>query len=340
MTYSVTHVAAADDLDDLADDVADLRRRLDQLNSTVSQEHAERLYELENDHRLEELRGQLERLDERADDHDDQPAALRADLRRLSGHLRWLEHHVRTERGLEPIDLDQAPTTWTDLARRVRAGDTARASLLTEQNRRYLRATDPARIRACWSRAQYNVGIACGPSGLVVIDLDVPKPGEHPPPEWDMAGVNNGADAFAVLCGRQGEAFPFETFTVRTRRGGWQLYFQAPTEVRLTNTAGKSPRALGWKIDTRAHGGYVVGPGSYVDLPDGAGSYEVVHSVAPIPLPEWLTGLLKPAPVPTPALSACLQSAQVGDLDAYAQAALKAEADRVASAEAVDAIGR
>ncbi|WP_412516420.1 hypothetical protein K8Z49_37545 [Actinomadura madurae] len=57
----------------------------------------------------------------------------------MSGHLRWLERHVRTGRGLEPIDLDQAPTTWTDLARRVRAGDTARASLLTEQNRRYLR---------------------------------------------------------------------------------------------------------------------------------------------------------------------------------------------------------
>ncbi|MFG1854075.1 bifunctional DNA primase/polymerase [Actinomadura geliboluensis] len=193
--------------------------------------------------------------------------------------------------------------------------------------------TDPARIRACWSRAQYNVGIACGPSGLVVIDLDVPKPGEHPPAEWDMPGVNDGADAFAVLCERQGEAFPFETFTVRTRRGGWHLYFQAPTDVRLTNTAGKSPRALGWKIDTRAHGGYVVGPGSYVDLPDGVGSYEVVHSVAPMPLPEWLTDLLKSAPVPAPALSACLRSAEVGDLDAYAQAALKAEADRVASAE-------
>ena len=34
--------------------------------------------------------------------------------------------------------------------------------------------TEPARIRAWWSRAAYNIGIACGPSGLVVIDLDVP----------------------------------------------------------------------------------------------------------------------------------------------------------------------
>lgn len=193
--------------------------------------------------------------------------------------------------------------------------------------------TDPAHIRACWSRARYNVGIACGPSGLVVIDLDTPKPGERPPAEWDVPGVNEGADAFALLCERHGQPFPFETFTVRTRRGGWHLYFEAPADVRLTNTAGKSPRALGWKIDTRAHGGYVVGPGSYVDLPDGAGSYEVIHGVAPMPLPEWLTGLLKPAPVPASALSAYRESAGVSDLDAYAQAALKAEADRVASAE-------
>jgi Bifunctional DNA primase/polymerase, N-terminal len=34
--------------------------------------------------------------------------------------------------------------------------------------------TEPARIRAWWSRAAYNIGIACGPSGLVVIDLHVP----------------------------------------------------------------------------------------------------------------------------------------------------------------------
>jgi len=32
--------------------------------------------------------------------------------------------------------------------------------------------TDPARIRACWVRGAWNVAIACGRSGLVVIDLD------------------------------------------------------------------------------------------------------------------------------------------------------------------------
>ena len=32
--------------------------------------------------------------------------------------------------------------------------------------------TDPGRIGRAWARTPYNIGIACGPSGLLVIDLD------------------------------------------------------------------------------------------------------------------------------------------------------------------------
>src|SRR5690606_19091693 len=52
--------------------------------------------------------------------------------------------------------------------------------------------------------------------------------------------------------------------------------------------------ALGWKIDTRAHGGYVVGAGSTV----GGNRYTVVDDAPPAPLPRWLTTLLTPAPLP------------------------------------------
>ncbi|WP_395110578.1 bifunctional DNA primase/polymerase [Actinomadura sp. SCN-SB] len=192
--------------------------------------------------------------------------------------------------------------------------------------------TDADRIRAFWERGPYNVAIACGPSGLVVIDLDMPKPGEVAPNEWRQPGIREGADVFATLCERHGQPFPFDTFTVLTRRGGLHLYFTAPSGVRLTNTAGNSVRGLGWGIDTRAHGGYVVAPGSFVELADGAGSYDVIRDVPPAPLPEWLAGLLNPAPVSTPALSACLGPGDVADLDAYTTAALKAEAERVATA--------
>ncbi|MFG2002110.1 bifunctional DNA primase/polymerase [Spirillospora sp. NPDC048911] len=193
--------------------------------------------------------------------------------------------------------------------------------------------TDPNRIRAFWGRGPaFNVAIACGPSGLVVIDLDTPKPDETPPRQWAMPGVNEGADVLAVLCERHGERFPAETFAVTTRRGGMHLYFTAPPGVELRNTAGRNRTGLGWLIDTRATGGYVVAPGSHVDLPDGTGPYRVVNNVPPAPLPAWLARLLTPTTAPTPVLGAKNEAGEVADLPAYVQAALKGETERVTAA--------
>lgn len=203
--------------------------------------------------------------------------------------------------------------------------------------------TDRDRIRAAWTqRPDCNIGVATGPSGLVVVDLDRPKPGEVPPPEWDLPGISDGMDVLAVLCERHGEQLPLETFMVTTRSGGVHLYFTAPPGVRLGCTTGRRRKAsggrgLGWLVDTRAHGGYVVGPGSHVDLPDGAGAYDVVHRVPPAPLPDWIAALLAPARAapdrparPVEALSAVL--ADRTRRSAYAHAALTREAERVASA--------
>ncbi|RJL29952.1 bifunctional DNA primase/polymerase [Bailinhaonella thermotolerans] len=157
------------------------------------------------------------------------------------------------------------------------------------------RATaDPEAIRRIWGREPYNVGIATGPSGLVVLDLDVPKPGDIPPPEWDLPGVGDGADVLAVLAEQAGQPMPFDTFMVGTRRGGLHLYFTAPAGAELRNTQGK----LGWLIDTRANGGYVVGPGSLVISPDGSGAYTVGNRAPAAPLPGWLAERLRPAPLP------------------------------------------
>ena len=41
--------------------------------------------------------------------------------------------------------------------------------------------TDPDRIRRCWAADRWNIGIATGPSGLVVVDLDMPKDGDTGP---------------------------------------------------------------------------------------------------------------------------------------------------------------
>ncbi|MGW3351263.1 bifunctional DNA primase/polymerase [Nonomuraea rubra] len=190
--------------------------------------------------------------------------------------------------------------------------------------------TDPALIRHMWASGPFNIGIACGPSGLVVLDLDVPKPTEHLPAAWALPGINDGADVLASLCEQAGQPLPLETFMVRTRRGGTHLYFTAPADIDLRNSAGK----LGWKIDTRGRGGYVVAPGSHVTQPDGSGFYDVLHDPSPVVLPAWLTERLSSPPPSTPSTSArAVLVACGGDrATGYALAALRGEIERVLDA--------
>jgi hypothetical protein len=193
--------------------------------------------------------------------------------------------------------------------------------------------TDPARIVAGWAGRAHNIGIATGPSGLVVIDLDVPKPGDAPPPRWALPGVTDGADVLAALCEERGEPLPFETLTVRTRRG-LHLYFQAPPGAAFRCTSGDKGGGLGWLIDTRAWGGYVVGPGSIVDLPDGSGRYELAHDREPAPLPMWLASMLTAPRHAAPLMEGRPADAgEVRVLDNYVRTALHRECERVRAAE-------
>ena len=186
--------------------------------------------------------------------------------------------------------------------------------------------TDPEVIGRIWARQPFNIGISCGPSRLVVVDLDLPKPGEQVPDRWNLPGVGDGSDVFALICEQAGQAVPLETFQVRTRRGGTHLYFTAPDGIDLHNTCGDEGNGLGWRIDTRAGVGYVVGPGSFVDLPDGAGMYEPIHAVDPAPLPGWLAERLRPKPLPPqrPVVVALAPGRRGSYLDAAIRAGLEA----------------
>ncbi|MFI7137626.1 bifunctional DNA primase/polymerase [Streptomyces massasporeus] len=146
--------------------------------------------------------------------------------------------------------------------------------------------TDPDRIRAAWAHAPFNVGIATGPSGLLVVDLDVSKGNSS-------TDAPDGAATFRALCERTGQPVP-RTRTVRTASGGHHLYFTAPAAVRLHNTAGTLARL----VDTRAWGGYVVAAGSTID----GTPYEAVGPALLRPVPDWLKALLLPPhPVNRPA---------------------------------------
>ncbi|PBC77108.1 bifunctional DNA primase/polymerase-like protein [Streptomyces sp. TLI_235] len=188
--------------------------------------------------------------------------------------------------------------------------------------------TDPAAIRRAWGHGPYNIGVATGPSGLVVVDLDVPKhPGDTPPEPWAALGVRDGADMLAALCEQHRQPYPAGTLTVRTRLGGLHLYFAAPPGPALRNTSGDKGRGLGWKIDTRAVGGYVVAPGSVV----GGRPYTVEHDAAPVPLPAWLAALLAP-PAPAVRPQRAAPYPRTGRSGGYAAAALRNEAANVATA--------
>lgn len=161
-------------------------------------------------------------------------------------------------------------------------------------------SADPAYVAEHWPKQSVGYGVACGPSGLVVVDLDVPKQGQEPPAEWALPGVTEGSDVLAVLAERAGVGLDLTTQVANTPSGGQHWYYRAPDDFPVRNSAG----ALGWLVDVRAQGGYVVGPGSVV----GGRTYEVVVDADPQQLPAWLAELLRPAaaasrPRPGPVLA-------------------------------------
>jgi hypothetical protein len=137
---------------------------------------------------------------------------------------------------------------------------------------------DVDRLSAYWeTHPSANVGIACGPAGLLVVDLDT------------KVGDVDGIAKFAELIPT---SEPIATYTVETPSGGRHVYFTADADADYRNTAGK----LGPGIDTRGRGGYVVAAGSTTDI----GTYRLVVDLEPVAVPGWLARRLTDTPHPTP----------------------------------------
>lgn len=167
--------------------------------------------------------------------------------------------------------------------------------------------TDPDVVARWWARAPYNVGIACGPAGLLVVDLD----GE------------DGCGVFAGLAARAG-AGSKATYTVRTPSGGEHRYYAVGSGPSLRSTVG----TLGRHVDTRGAGGYVVAAGSVRRIGGRPRFYRVIDPARPRPVPGWLVGLLQPsAPVPAPVVVLAGRS-RAG----YVGAAVAGETRRVSEA--------
>ena len=113
-----------------------------------------------------------------------------------------------------------------------------------------------------------NIGIACGASGLLVVDMD----------------VKNGIDGITAFEDFMGE-WP-DSYEVKTPSGGVHLYFSDPD-----NEFGCRTGTLPKGIDIRGKGGNVLGAGSVID----GKRYLIANDADVAPIPEKLsTALLEP----------------------------------------------
>lgn len=138
------------------------------------------------------------------------------------------------------------------------------------------------RVDRYWSaNPEANIGINCGPSGLVVVDLD------------DHAAVTTLLRSGRLLA---------NTLAQVTPSGGCQYVYLAPSWP-LRNTQGRMPGYGSLAgVDFRADGGYVVAPPSHCEYEKQGrwivGDYEwLTWTDDPAPCPAWIK---EPPPRPRP----------------------------------------
>lgn len=152
-----------------------------------------------------------------------------------------------------------------------------------------------------WPRA--NVGIACAPSGVLVVDCDSPKS------PWLLKGTQfahlhdtfgpytHGMDVAETLFKRLGISHALDTYTVTTGSGGFHLYYQWPASVRASQGS-IVPGVLDIRCNAGDYGGYVLGPGSTT----ASGNYYPSRTPSDpiLPAPDILVELLREKPKPPP----------------------------------------
>ncbi|MGW6704724.1 bifunctional DNA primase/polymerase [Streptomyces sp. NPDC054956] len=137
-------------------------------------------------------------------------------------------------------------------------------------------SNDPSAAARWYGAGLRNIGIACAPSGLLVLDDDT-------------------GTALADLCADHDRDMP-QTFTVATRAGRQHFYFRQPQDVLgngLGALAGRGFDVRGGVTATSMHGGYVIAPGSRHET---SAVYTTLDWDAEIiPLPGWIESLLRAA---------------------------------------------
>lgn len=150
-----------------------------------------------------------------------------------------------------------------------------------------------------------NIGLACKPSGLLVVDLDVAKqPDALRGGPWgylhDRLGPwVDGDDCLREICQRFGGDGEYDrlmqTYRVCTASMGAHLYLRWPPNVQASQSS-PVPGALDVRANGGDKGGYVLAAGSVT----GKGAYAVEHDAPILDATDfpWLIELVREKPKP------------------------------------------
>jgi len=196
--------------------------------------------------------------------------------------------------------------------------------------------TNPATITAWWDHEPRAVpGVAAGPSGLVLIDIDAhndPLPprlatgllpgidlAAEPIPRqaWDNPGRHrDGRDTLALLTRLRGGPHPwppgldYQPVTAATPSGGTHLWYQAPAGgLRQALADQRGRHGLAWQVDLKAGWSYGIAPGATTAA--GTYRYDRGDPARPGRTPTWLAREIIRAATPRPAHPAPLPPSTV-----------------------------
>lgn len=141
--------------------------------------------------------------------------------------------------------------------------------------------TDSTKIAEWWGNSDNGIGIDCGKSGLVVLDID------------DLEAIQPLADKLGW------NPVDDDTTVIRTGRGGIHVYYKAGS-VEVRNSASKVIAG----VDVRGVGGFVVAPPS---IHENGTAYTFTRDNEVRPIPENMVNLLnykeEKVHVPSPAIA-------------------------------------
>lgn len=166
--------------------------------------------------------------------------------------------------------------------------------------------SDLSRVTYFWSHVDpyANIGIACKPSQLLVIDLDIAKE------DWKLRGTEweylhsgygpriSGEDVFNEMAYKLSDDEDYDryvnTLTVRTGSGGIHLYYAWPDHWPKISQASPVKGVIDVRGNGGRYGGYALGPGSVTE----AGPYRVTNSLNIKLTPNWIRELVAEKPAP------------------------------------------